>query len=705
MKRETSGWGSAPNAMDGPGSHQWKAQQRGAVGGPLGGPIRQSPNWEDHPGASGGGPLDGPGWGGHGGKNEPPMPGKMGPGLSKEAIWNSKQFRILCDMGYPKDDVEAVLRNTGCRLDDALEILNRSRGMQVHGGGAGMPGGAGADHPYGDQPGMDGRGGGGMRPPPHASFGGGPGAGGPFHPDHPGGPLNGPQKGGGIPSPAAVAGLLSAQQGRNPGGGGGPPNAGLPPAAAAAAPSSSQPSAQQLRILVQQIQMAVQAGHLNPAILNQPLAPQTLILLNQLLQQIKALQTYQQQHNYSRTNVNATGPALMNMTVKITQTKQQIQNLQNQISAQQANYLKATGAAGGGPGGGGGGLHQPQPPLPNQMPPPMPPPHVGPAGDGPSVGSGSTAVQEMFQGLSLMGSGAGASENGSRLAQWKQAKDGPSGASGFPKAPGPSSKQQPGGGGGSNLLLEDARWSLNSDSNGGWPETSKAGGSGGGDAADSFGIPEFEPGKPWKGTGLKNPDEDPNLTPGSMAALPIGPLSKAGSTSNLASAPTSTAADSGLTGLTSSPWSFQQQGKQGEGGNSASSANPATKSSDWPTSNGPATSASTTLTQIGQDLWGKSGPGKTPPGLGVVSSTAGGWPVTSTAGASSSSNGWSAGLNGFEGQGWLLLKNLTPQIDGSTLKTLCIQHGPLQHFDLYLNHAIALVKYRSPEEAIKVRTT
>merc|ERR1719495_1564376 len=56
---------------------------------------------------------------------------------------------------------------------------------------------------------------------------------------------------------------------------------------------NSQPSAQQLKLLVQQIQMAVSAGHLNPQILNQPLAPQTLVLLNQLLQQIKTLQGYQ----------------------------------------------------------------------------------------------------------------------------------------------------------------------------------------------------------------------------------------------------------------------------------------------------------------------------------------------------------------------------------------------------------------------------
>lgn len=49
----------------------------------------------------------------------------------------------------------------------------------------------------------------------------------------------------------------------------------------------NQPSTQQLRMLVQQIQMAVQAGYLNHQILNQPLAPTTLVLLNQLLTNIK----------------------------------------------------------------------------------------------------------------------------------------------------------------------------------------------------------------------------------------------------------------------------------------------------------------------------------------------------------------------------------------------------------------------------------
>ena len=42
-------------------------------------------------------------------------------------------------------------------------------------------------------------------------------------------------------------------------------------------------------------------------------------------------------------------------------------------------------------------------------------------------------------------------------------------------------------------------------------------------------------------------------------------------------------------------------------------------------------------------------------------------------------------------------------IDGSTLKTLCIQHGPLQNFHLYLNHGIALVKYSHLGEAPKAQ--
>lgn len=92
-------------------------------------------------------------------------------------------------------------------------------------------------------------------------------------------------------------------------------------------------------MLVQQIQLAVQEGYLNHQILNQPLAPQTLILLNQLLQQIKVLQQLHQQHTMQN-SLKGNGQNVLQLSVQITKTKQQITNLQNQIAVQQATYMK-----------------------------------------------------------------------------------------------------------------------------------------------------------------------------------------------------------------------------------------------------------------------------------------------------------------------------------------------------------------------------
>lgn len=44
-----------------------------------------------------------------------------------------------------------------------------------------------------------------------------------------------------------------------------------------------------------------------------------------------------------------------------------------------------------------------------------------------------------------------------------------------------------------------------------------------------------------------------------------------------------------------------------------------------------------------------------------------------------------------------------PQIDGSTLRTLCMQHGPLITFHLNLPHGNALVRYSSKEEVVKAQ--
>ncbi len=638
MKRDPSNWGNMDN--------QWK-QPRGVMPGN----IRASPsNWDD-PGMDGG-------WG---------HKSDMLKSISKEVLWNTKQFRILCDMGFRKEDIESTLRATNLRLEDALEMLNsQARSLRPHNPGP----------PF--EPPMDT-----LRGAPHFPAGpsglgypGGPGPGGMMPPG--GMPLNSPLTRHKPQQQQQIAPLAGTMM---------PPQ---PPHRQAAQQQvqqqPSQPSTQQLRILVQQIQMAVQAGHLNPQILNQPLAPQTLLFLNQLLQQIKTLQGLQNQHGIiSRTTPNS--PQLMDLNMDITKTKQTIGNLQNQISAQQANYLK-------------------QAPTP-QMP-------AVAAATGAPPESATNTMQEMLNGLNLMGADAASTSNGSRLKQWKFPNE-------FPKAPGagptnskpgqppPQAQQQQHQGSASTLLLDQGLWgNSGKDANGGgWPDNSSKAATDG-----DFGIPEFEPGKPWKGPGLKNPDEDPNLTPGSVAALAIGSLSKVGSSTSLAAAAVAGAggagsgavAESSSLSLTSPTWSF------GANKNDSPAATVVSKEAGWPgMSNGPtmvtssASSNSSSLTQIGQDLWGgKSGGSRAPPGL---AGTGAAWPP--------SSNGWSTGQSGPQQQGsagdvtssgssWLLLKNLTPQIDGSTLKTLCMQHGPLQHFDLYLNHSIALVMYASGREAAKV---
>ncbi|XP_077474644.1 trinucleotide repeat containing adaptor 6Bb.1 isoform X1 [Stigmatopora argus] len=63
---------------------------------------------------------------------------------------------------------------------------------------------------------------------------------------------------------------------------------------------------------------------------------------------------------------------------------------------------------------------------------------------------------------------------------------------------------------------------------------------------------------------------------------------------------------------------------------------------------------------------------------------------------------WSDGV-ASRGSSWLLLSNLTPQIDGSTLKTICMQHGPLLTFHLGLTQGSALIRYSSRHEAAKAQ--
>ena len=100
---------------------------------------------------------------------------------------------------------------------------------------------------------------------------------------------------------------------------------------------------------------------------------------------------------------------LLSISVNITKTKQHITNLQNQISAQQATYLKSQNMGSGSTGGGLSGVSGGPPGS-----------HLG----GGSGGSGAAepSMPDLFNELTLSGSAnSGMSDNGggSRLSQWK----------------------------------------------------------------------------------------------------------------------------------------------------------------------------------------------------------------------------------------------------------------------------------------------
>lgn len=193
-------------------------------------------------------------------------------------------------------------------------------------------------------------------------------------------------------------------------------------------------------------------------------------------------------------------------------------------------------------------------------------------------------------------------------------------------------------------------------------------------------------------------EEDPTITPGSIARSPIASISIGAAKDSDLFANSSKPSPTDSLSLSSSTWSFNPTNNNFSSSISKLGGNKNTWS-DAGTS----------------DLWGSglgsgAGGGKTPrgppPGLSAGKNPGGfgsnGWNQRPGQGG----NNWPAG-GGGGGPGWystwILLKNLTAQIDGPTLRTLCMQHGPLQNFHLYLNHGIALCKYQSREEANKAQ--
>ncbi|KAK2581968.1 hypothetical protein KPH14_002408, partial [Odynerus spinipes] len=603
------------------------------------------------------------------------------PSLTKDFIWNSREFRYLCDLGYKKEDVELALRNREMNRDEAQELLSQIRPLDqwprrhdTHSG-----------YDPTNQP---------TTAPAYPRF------------NHvtqqmsfpPGAGVPSAATTGGVGGSVASASLLKLQQQQQqqaavplqqqqPS-----TNAPQPPFNQASRAPQNQPTNQQLRMLVQQIQLAAQEGYLNHQILNQALSPQTLILLNQLLQQIKILQQLHQQHSV-QTSLKGNSQSVLQISVQITKTKQQIANLQNQIAVQQATYMKQQ-------------QHQQHAAPPSQ------------ASEyyKTSVHDPMSALQNSFSDLT-MNKEPPVSQQQSRLNQWKLPsldKDGDLTTNEFSRAPGTTSKPPTVPGGltqshsspNMNPLLSqgDGTWSSRLGDSG-WPDPGNTDSTDGkdwqpGGAAFTDLVPEFEPGKPWRGTQMKSIEDDPSITPGSVVRSPLSlatikdPDAIFSSSSKTSPPPQNANPDTSIPSLSNSTWTFNP---------------PATTPAAFSSSKNTWESAPPP-TAVTSELWGAPmskarGP---PPGLGSkgAGSTSNGWAGLGSVSKSSSSWG---GLqsNPVSNSGWvstwLLLRNLTPQIDGSTLKTLCMQHGPVQDFRLYLNHGIALTKYSSRDEAIKAQ--
>jgi hypothetical protein len=271
------------------------------------------------------------------------------------------------------------------------------------------------------------------------------------------------------------------------------------------------------------------------------------------LNQIKVLQTLNQQQTAMQQGHvrGANHQTMLSISVKITQTKQQIQNLQNQINAQQGIFNKSQHPGGGPPGM---GMMGPDQGINNKM--------MGPGGGGGQgglFGGGSTSsgheagfgsIMNAMSNMSVAGqSGGDGSGHGQQMSDhsggngggggqqapqssrffndWRlnEGKDG-MGQYGneFSRAPGtmPSKGDYPGSSSAATTGMlgapTDGPWSSSLTKNeGGWPDSGGPGGNpssqggqwggGGGNQAPSAAaasgynisdLPEFEPGKPWK---------------------------------------------------------------------------------------------------------------------------------------------------------------------------------------------------------------
>ncbi|KAF7237510.1 Trinucleotide repeat-containing gene 6A protein, partial [Varanus komodoensis] len=225
-------------------------------------------------------------------------------------------------------------------------------------------------------------------------------------------------------------------------------------------------------------------------------------------------------------------------------------------------------------------------------------------------------------------------------------------------------------------------------------------------------VLEFRPGEPWKGYPNIDPETDPYITPGSVTNnLSINTVREAdrlrdrnsGSSSSLNTTLPSTSA-----------WSSIRASNYNVSLTSTAQSTSSARNSDSKSTWSP---ASINNSSLAHELWkvplppkSMAAPSRPPPGLTGQKLSLSAWDncVRLGGGWSNSDAGYTPGASWGESSSGritncLVLKNLTPQIDGSTLRTLCMQHGPLKTFHLNLPCGNALVQYGSKEEVMKAQ--
>uniref|UniRef100_A0A8D2Q7E2 Trinucleotide repeat containing adaptor 6B n=1 Tax=Varanus komodoensis TaxID=61221 RepID=A0A8D2Q7E2_VARKO len=240
------------------------------------------------------------------------------------------------------------------------------------------------------------------------------------------------------------------------------------------------------------------------------------------------------------------------------------------------------------------------------------------------------------------------------------------------------------------------------------PPTSKIGNK----SSNASWPPEFQPGVPWKGIPNIDPESDPYVTPGSvLGSTATSPIVD---TDHQLLRDNTTGSNSSLNTSLPSPgaWPYSASDNSFTNVHSTSAKFSDYKSTWSPDPIGP------NPAHISNKMWknhissrNTTGLPRPPPGLSNPkpsspwSSTAPrslrGWGAQDSRLASAST--WSDG-GSVRPSYWLVLHNLTPQIDGSTLRTICMQHGPLLTFHLNLTQGTALIRYSTKQEAAKAQT-